>query len=103
VAKGGNRVESHCEEHGQRHLGGVCCWFVLEPENRAEQNRDNAEVSSADNREALKTVDDDPDIGPKHGHKDTGMVQFLPGHLDHSTVAEEGVEQGAGEHASLIG
>ena len=101
MTEGGDRVERHCEEHGQRDLGGVGSWFVLEPQNWAEQNRDNAEVGSANNREALEAVDDDPDIGPEHGHEDTRMVQLLPGNLDHSTVTEESVEQGAGEHASL--
>ena len=31
------------------------------------------------------------------------MVHLSPGGLHHRTVAEEGVEQGAGEHAGLVG
>ena len=58
-------------------------------------------MSEADHGEALEVVDDDPDIGPVHSNQDAGMVHLLPGGLHHLTVADEGVEQGAGEHAGL--
>ena len=49
--------------------------------------------------EAGEVGDNDADVGAPEGEEDAGMVGRLPGGLGSLAVAEEGVEEAAGQHA----